>query len=423
MKQCFGYVRVSTVKQGEGVSLTAQREAIDALYEVTGARAFRDAKAIAQPYGAASTPSDQVGAGVYTALGDPPILVGADHRYLSAMERLFALVHAEATRRLQAREADEAAELLMRAMLVARQLADRETIREAGYGFDAMAEMFSRLRDVLYVDSRTSRSASIGKLRDIVDRLDPEEGPIGLDKLNFPRANRIAAEQLIEMVYDNRGRIDREAFVAAMGGDSADRPLHRFTLSRAAENRAAGQIDSLDVERLLGQVYGDYIDRWSLDQFDPLLGTEFGEDQLMPNMHLAAHRAMQWTDAAGAPRTGKELFELRQRVRVEMVGTRAAAALIGWSYEVGRLPTAISTIRPNYMRELEADPFDPGAGAGTAVRPPLKFFVPIRDGVAPDPRSDPPPHRLSFTVPLLGTEFGEDQLMPNMHLAAHRAMQ
>ncbi len=29
MKQCFGYVRVSTVKQGEGVSLEAQREAIE----------------------------------------------------------------------------------------------------------------------------------------------------------------------------------------------------------------------------------------------------------------------------------------------------------------------------------------------------------------------------------------------------------
>jgi len=30
MKQCFGYVRVSTVKQGDGVSLVAQREAIEA---------------------------------------------------------------------------------------------------------------------------------------------------------------------------------------------------------------------------------------------------------------------------------------------------------------------------------------------------------------------------------------------------------
>jgi site-specific DNA recombinase len=29
MKQCFGYVRVSTQKQGEGVSLEAQRAAIE----------------------------------------------------------------------------------------------------------------------------------------------------------------------------------------------------------------------------------------------------------------------------------------------------------------------------------------------------------------------------------------------------------
>lgn len=28
MKTCFGYVRVSTVKQGDGVSLEAQRDAI-----------------------------------------------------------------------------------------------------------------------------------------------------------------------------------------------------------------------------------------------------------------------------------------------------------------------------------------------------------------------------------------------------------
>ena len=30
MKTCFGYVRVSTAKQGEGVSLEAQKEAIEA---------------------------------------------------------------------------------------------------------------------------------------------------------------------------------------------------------------------------------------------------------------------------------------------------------------------------------------------------------------------------------------------------------
>ena len=30
MKTCFGYVRVSTVKQGDGVSLEAQKEAIEA---------------------------------------------------------------------------------------------------------------------------------------------------------------------------------------------------------------------------------------------------------------------------------------------------------------------------------------------------------------------------------------------------------
>ena len=33
MKQCFGYVRVSTVKQGEGVSLEAQQEAIERFAE------------------------------------------------------------------------------------------------------------------------------------------------------------------------------------------------------------------------------------------------------------------------------------------------------------------------------------------------------------------------------------------------------
>lgn len=30
MKRCFGYVRASTVKQGDGVSLAAQRDAIEA---------------------------------------------------------------------------------------------------------------------------------------------------------------------------------------------------------------------------------------------------------------------------------------------------------------------------------------------------------------------------------------------------------
>lgn len=33
MKRCFGYVRVSTVKQGDGVSLEAQKDAILAFAE------------------------------------------------------------------------------------------------------------------------------------------------------------------------------------------------------------------------------------------------------------------------------------------------------------------------------------------------------------------------------------------------------
>ncbi len=33
MKNCFGYVRVSTLKQGDGVSLEAQRDAIEAYAE------------------------------------------------------------------------------------------------------------------------------------------------------------------------------------------------------------------------------------------------------------------------------------------------------------------------------------------------------------------------------------------------------
>ncbi len=36
MKRCFGYVRVSTVKQGEGVSLDAQKEAITAFADTNG---------------------------------------------------------------------------------------------------------------------------------------------------------------------------------------------------------------------------------------------------------------------------------------------------------------------------------------------------------------------------------------------------
>jgi len=33
MKKCFGYIRVSTAKQGEGVSLEAQKDAIQAYAE------------------------------------------------------------------------------------------------------------------------------------------------------------------------------------------------------------------------------------------------------------------------------------------------------------------------------------------------------------------------------------------------------
>jgi hypothetical protein len=91
-----------------------------------------------------------------------------------------------------------------------------------------------------------------------------------------------------------------------------------------------------------------------------------------------------------------ELIQLRQVARVEGVGTRMSLALVGVILTNKSLPPVASAVRPLWMTELEADPYNINRANG--AKPPLEFFVPIRDQRRTE-RQQKEPHQMDVFTP------------------------
>ena len=90
----------------------AQRALLEGLHAVTEEDDYRYAHAWGQPYGP-DAGFEALSSGLYTELGDPPLLAAARHLYLPALDRMAILVHVEATRRAADGDPASALDLLV----------------------------------------------------------------------------------------------------------------------------------------------------------------------------------------------------------------------------------------------------------------------------------------------------------------------
>lgn len=380
----------------QGAPQAAMIEALgEAVAEVNGRRMV-----FAQPYGLAELggSAEQIAmiqAGLYTDLGDPPLLSAARHLYLPRFDDIASLVHVEATRRLDAGEPERALELLTQWILFARQIADREFAAEKAWAGDAMIAALQRMRDVVYTDFRSDQLLSASQLETVIDEILDARGKLATDRILLPRADFIGAEQLIATVMTPRGRVRPEVFASTMARlASTERPLRLFAEAARWDQLAESHVDWFATNDALTALRGDYEFRWPREIDDPRVAQpyvveRYGASPIFKDaVAVITHSVPDMRD----------LFMRRLILRLELVGTTNALGLVGFHADNKAYPLDLSAIRPRFVTELEGDPFAPAAIGGR--RPPLNFFVPVRDTAGRfSSRQTVPPHEISILVP------------------------
>ncbi|MAY74539.1 MAG: hypothetical protein CMJ31_07520 [Phycisphaerae bacterium] len=382
-----------------------QRAVLEALRKVTEQSSFDSAMAFAQPYGSAGIPVELLRAGMYTELGDPPLLAAADHRYLDEMETMRNLVHVEATKLTTDGNVDDAAELLLRLAVFGRQMVEREFMVESYWGYRTLLDAISRVRDVLFMDFESGRNANPARLRAIIDWLD-REGILGLDRLSFPRADRIGSQQLIDLVYRERGGVREAPFIEAMSRlGSGTRPLRRFAQSDRWRNAAGSQADWFDIGDALARVYDGWSERWKLAPGSPVLALPFPYwDYTDEAKYAVISKPLLPSRPEGGPLAGEIFFDFRKALDVERVGTKQAIGVLGRLYERGRYPPELASIRPRWIEVIEPDEYSE-IPLGAHAKPAMTFFVPVRDDYIANRRDEAQPHFMQV-FPGDGSNFG-----------------
>jgi len=397
-----------------------QRAMLEALREVTGEARYEEAKVFAQPYGVSDLSPSTIASGMYTDLGDPPLLAAARHLWLPAMERLRVLVHVEATRLTGEGDPAAAVDLVLRLVGFGRQMADRAMLAEVVWGYETMLDGLRRVRDVAYIDFKGGRVYDPDALLEVVGDLEAEDF-LAISRLRFPVGNRHASRQLIDRVYEERGGAREDVFLSTMirlsGGD---RPFRRFAGASRWSGAAGRQIDWFDANDTLTEVYRGWTGRWDLDPFDPVMNLPFAIDTVeSPRDAVVVLHPFRTRTETGREVTGTDLFELRTLLQVERIGTRLSLGVLGRYYVAGLFPPTISSIRPRWVRRIEGDPYNVDLVGDT--QPPMEFFGPVRDAFVADRRDTPDPHTMevfpgdgsNFEMTLFDDEFVLYSVGPN----------
>ncbi len=342
-----------------------QKDVLEGLKKVTEEMDWKKAYGFAQPYGADKTNPDIVNLGLYTELGDPATLAGAEFKFLPALTALFCLTQVEATRLQAEGKPNDALDVLIRAVFFARQLADREFFREKYFGLEMFELGLKRIRDVAYVDLRSeSPKLTAEQYRDAIRRLRERDGILGIDRLRLPQADAIAADQLLSRIFDRSGQPNPEMFASTLARiGSKDRPLRIFSESAKWEGIRGLHANQTASATKLSGVFKDWETRWQMDPFAPSLRLSSEYQKLSKTQYAAIDRIVGDISRQ---------FEIRRMLKVEAAGTRSALALAGFRTLNGSFPPSLDATRPTFLRpqDLDLDPLDPRKQSN------LRYFVP-----------------------------------------------
>lgn len=352
----------------------AQQALIKALSSVTKEEDWRKAYGFGLPYGIDNVPIELIQANLFADLGDPPTLAAVKLGYLDALKNLSCLIHVEASRLTGEGKVSDAIDLLTDFMVFGRQMCDRQFFDEIRYGFHTIIQSNERIRDVVYIDSTTTKALDTGRLRNQLKRFDVSSSYLSLTRMKFPIGNRTAAEQLISRVYGTNTNVDADLFASTMSRiTTTSRPLRLFSESGKWRSVASTLGTRSEAETNIGALYNDWNTRWTIPMFDNRLAT------VSPFSIFDANKFATFKSVIPNLTT---LYDLRHLCRVEVIGTRRALAVMGYKATIGNYPPRLISIQPAWLPLDEADPYNPNIANN--AKPGLEFFVPIRDAQAFD---------------------------------------
>jgi len=374
-------------------SAEPQKAVLEALHKVGAGDAILEGFAFGQPYGdqaLASTSGgiDLIKAGLYTDLGDPPMLAAARFRYLPALDQLSMLAHVQATRLASEGKPWEALTLLGDLLFLGRQMCDRAFLAESRWGFHSMSLTLQRMRDIAYLDWRSgSPKLKPEELAALVNRI-RADGYLRLDLIPFPKGDRLGADQAVALTFAKGAGPNASIFGTTMARlGSTQQPLRLFAEAARWDGVASGHAKQSDTSARIERIYGDWASRWPIDPFDSRNAVKTDYEKTSKGEYAAVFATMP--DAAA-------LFNDRQVVETQLVGTRCSLGVIAFWVRNSNLPPDLQAIRPTYVKFLDADPFNPDRARGKV--PILEYFVPIRDaGRAAGGNTGP--HELNVVYP------------------------
>jgi hypothetical protein len=328
------------------------------------------------PYGATSEAAEAVRLDLHVDLGaEEPTIAEADPRYLGRLAWVEMLAHVEATRLLASGDASGAMNTLINLFYLGRELADRELAVEVRRGFDIMTLALSRVRDVAYEDFRAQRKLGVADLRSFIKRLDDDA--LKLERIRFPVGDRVGIEQLIARAYGNGGKPDAAKLGPMLARIATrEQPLRIFNESARWREAAKSMGDRKSMEDALGRVYGDWTTRWPIDPFDARMRATFEYNLVSKGRYPLVGMLTDLT----------AFYDQRQILKTEAVGTRASLGLLGYYYEHRAFARTITSARPQWLGEKEADPYNPEERNRGGV-PPLRYTRPVTDDAQKRPHA------------------------------------
>jgi hypothetical protein len=227
-----------------------------------------------------------------------------------------------------------------------------------------------RIRDVVYTSSRGGTPLDGTKLKEQIKRFDDKRNAyLDLFRVAFPDGDRAAAEQLVSRIYSGSGSIDTVVFASTMSRlTSTTRPLRLFSESGKWRSIGSSQANRDEAVRQVDGLFSDWAARWTTPWFDKRMSNIVQYNKFDKSRFAAI--------AAIVPDMSILQFK-RHLVRVELVGTRSALAVAGYHMLQGKFPPQLTAVRPAWLMEIDADPYNPNTQNG--AQPSLEYFVPIRD--------------------------------------------
>ncbi len=356
-------------KAEEWVKAEPQAAAIAAIKEATKRFSGNDpGMAFGLTYGVTSESRAAVQINMHVELGNPATISAAKVNYLERLDWLVKATSVEATRLGTSGEPGKALDLLLDLAYLGRQVADRELFREAKVGYSIMSFAIERMRDIGWLDFRGEQKLTPDGVAEFLRRLVDENG-LWTDRIRFPQGDRIGVQQLIDRAYGSSTEADPAKVGPLMARvSSAEQPLKIFNESARWSALASSMPSKPDAERALADAYGDWEQRWRLAWFDPRMRTTPRFKLINPSRQ----------PMVGAMSDMFELFELRQIVRVEYVGSRTALGMLGYYYANRSVPPSIAALRPRFMAAVDADPFN-NERIDVGAVPPLYLLRPVKD--------------------------------------------